>query len=509
MMVSPAEREKKKVDALLVRARHVTPPAYNPKMMRNKQLRKKKGQPRQTVAENTFLNRLLDDDADSDSDASSSVNQHLHLPMNKIGVDKNSCGASSPDSGNVLSSSMDQLDKSMKTQLGVRSPLASSFPPPEQTSRGRQPRVMENRMDRARTRSLSSERSDCSAIEVLSCSSSSSIFSIAGALRNVSRASTEDDDQQGQSQNASTTMDDIMSLLDVTRSVAAEEEESLLTEETDAVEDESSLLNLSSASVRDDLLRYQQESITQEKHPADPLSMFSNDTQAPEDYDKAVRPSPYPILGTLPNNYRVLVPPLIEALRGFLPNQDYNYWLRFSTATTTRNVSMQSLLAKIHDSSDTIICIQAADGSVFGSFTRSPWRPQKGWYGDCNDGSFLFRSITGGRNNINVYPNTGNDNLVQYCSVHAMAVGGGDWKNNNNDSSHKKMHGGIGLLIDGDLAGGESNSCATFANPRLFHGEPHQYDNEFLVDKMEVWTLTSNKPNATSDTRRTVRRMYI
>lgn len=93
---------------------------------------------------------------------------------------------------------------------------------------------------------------------------------------------------------------------------------------------------------------------------------------------------------------------------------------------------------------------------------------------------------------MEVYPATGNDNFVQYCSADVMAVGGGDWQNEF-DSPYdplRESH-GIGLLIDGDLAGGESNSSSTFANPRLFHhGDGDVYGNEFVIDKMEVWSLT-------------------
>lgn len=175
----------------------------------------------------------------------------------------------------------------------------------------------------------------------------------------------------------------------------------------------------------------------------------------------------------------------MEALRGYLPNQDYNYWLKFGTATDAQ-VSMSSLLAKIRVSFDTIICIQTMNGSVFGSFTRSPWRLRKHWYGDLNDGSFLFRCLEG---KMQVYPNTGNGNHVQYCTPHVLAVGGGDWQKNSDEFPFYagEESQGIGLLIDGDLSGGESNSCSTFANPRLFQGVN---GNEFTVDKMEVWTLT-------------------
>lgn len=129
----------------------------------------------------------------------------------------------------------------------------------------------------------------------------------------------------------------------------------------------------------DDLFRYKSKSLG----PRHPLSSGGSGTSqlVLSDYDDDLD-SPYPILGILPV-HRILSLPLMEALRGFLPQQDLNYWLKFDN--TSESANMPSLLAKIRASFDTIICIQATDGSVFGSFTRSPWRLQKGWYGACND----------------------------------------------------------------------------------------------------------------------------
>ena len=47
---------------------------------------------------------------------------------------------------------------------------------------------------------------------------------------------------------------------------------------------------------------------------------------------------------------------------------------------------------------------------------------------------------------------------------------------------------GIAFMLDGDLMGGETNSCATFANPRLCGKESGS--NEFDIVGLEVWTLT-------------------
>jgi hypothetical protein len=200
--------------------------------------------------------------------------------------------------------------------------------------------------------------------------------------------------------------------------------------------------------------------------------------------------SPFPILGIIPRN-RILSAHLMEALRGFLPDSvaEQNYWLKYNSLRD--KPTMTSLLTKIRASQNTIICIKATDGSVFGSSTSTPWRLQKGWYGaggDTNSESFLFRSLSG---KMEVYPYTGSDNLVQYCSAQILAIGGGDWQQGDSPYSRNESN-GIGLLIDGDLQGGESNSCATFANPCLFVGGDGSgsVGNEFSIENMEVWTFT-------------------
>ena len=43
-------------------------------------------------------------------------------------------------------------------------------------------------------------------------------------------------------------------------------------------------------------------------------------------------------------------------------------------------------------------------------------------------------------------------------------------------------------MVDGDLQGGETNSCSTFANPRL--SKRVTTSNEFSIGNLEVWTLT-------------------
>jgi hypothetical protein len=87
---------------------------------------------------------------------------------------------------------------------------------------------------------------------------------------------------------------------------------------------------------------------------------------------------------------------------------------------------------------------------------------------------------------MEVYPFTGYDELVQYCTPKTMAIGGGDWIDVPCPFDNEPR--GVGFMIDGDLAGGETNSCATFGNPRL--SRRASASNEFTISNLEVWTLT-------------------
>lgn len=470
-MMSPAQREKVKEDDLVAKARFATACQLLQKqiLVQNHRL---------TVSEKAFLNRLLDseDDDDDDDDASTDRLSQIEFSIKSLNND---------DAPTTLSAS--SLAKLEQPRLQLLRRGATDV-----------------------TRSLSySEHSDSSTgIEVLS--SFSSIFSIEQTLLNLKRSTVVAKDEEDlllDLSRSSTAKEDEQTLLNLTRSTVAEDDDDMLLNlSRSSTADEENELSLLDVTHHDATIEEEQdgssfgyekkEFIEQEEHCRGKLYRYlssypRNNDDTPRMMNRSEdADSPYPILG-LASMHRILTLPLMEALRGFLPNQNDNYWLKYDS-TTDRVMSMPSLLTKIRASFDTIICIQAMDGSVFGSFTRSPWSVQKqGWYGDCNDGSFLFRLMPQGK--MEVYPATGNDNFVQYCSADVMAVGGGDWQNEG-DSPYdplKETH-GIGLLIDGDLAGGESNSSSTFANPRLFHGGGggDVHGNEFVIDKMEVWTLT-------------------
>lgn len=199
-----------------------------------------------------------------------------------------------------------------------------------------------------------------------------------------------------------------------------------------------------------------------------------------ESDDEDIKNSAFPVLGIDASvTSRLLKVRLMEALRGFLPFSisEQNYWLKFSLQRD--GASLRTLLHKMRASKYSLIVIQAQDDKsrVFGAFTGTTWkRSNNGWYGTGE--SFLFKQT----DTLEVYPFTGSDDMVQYCSSQMLAVGGGDWQLASPFGKNETK--GIGLLVDGDLQGGETHSSATFCNPKLARR------NEFAIFNLEVWTLT-------------------
>ena len=136
------------------------------------------------------------------------------------------------------------------------------------------------------------------------------------------------------------------------------------------------------------------------------------------------------------------------------------------------------------------------EGDVFGCFTGKSWRNQFGYFGSGD--AFLWRlkksrwgthqpySSARVDSELEVYPCTGYDNMVQLFTTETIAVGGGPW--DDGDSPYEPRLNGIGLIIDRDLLCGESKSCATFANPPLCKNAEDGVSFEII--NLEVWTLT-------------------
>lgn len=194
----------------------------------------------------------------------------------------------------------------------------------------------------------------------------------------------------------------------------------------------------------------------------------------------------------------VLSPPLMESLRQFLPFalSENNFWLKFSMARDGQ--SIYTLLQNIRGSKNTIVAVETVNGDVFGFFTGTSWRRSLSFFG--NGESFLWR-MRGNReklcqsavdqarleSDLEVFPWTGENNMVQACTNDRLAIGGGVVKH---DASEPKLKDnerdtGFGLALEADLLRGTSFPCATFGNPGL-----SRMGTCFDVLNVEVWTLT-------------------
>jgi hypothetical protein len=210
------------------------------------------------------------------------------------------------------------------------------------------------------------------------------------------------------------------------------------------------------------------------------------------------RDHPFLILGARPHQPPgVLTPALMESLRGFFPYgvAEENFWLKFSMERD--GAHLPTLLSKVRTSKHTIFGVETKSGHVFGAFCSSHWRVRPSWFGSGE--SFLWRlkasravldSTTRNYDNDNemeVYPYTRSDEMIQYCTEKTVAVGGGEFSEDHT-SPYAVEPKGIGFMIDGDLMGGETSACATFNNPSL--GDRKSRSNEFEVVHLEVWTVT-------------------
>ena len=149
---------------------------------------------------------------------------------------------------------------------------------------------------------------------------------------------------------------------------------------------------------------------------------------------------PFVILGTSADDVdahpHVLSPPLIESLQAFLPlgQSGNNFWMKYSLVRDGANLI--TFLQQARGARYTILALETVDGEVFGAFTTEPWR--KNWNTFGGGESFLWRmrhsrkikchSIIDQAHKesiVDVYPYTGANNYIQFCTQDRIAVGGG------------------------------------------------------------------------------------
>lgn len=168
---------------------------------------------------------------------------------------------------------------------------------------------------------------------------------------------------------------------------------------------------------------------------------------------------------------------------------------------------MHSFLQHARGAQYSVLALETVDGEVMGAFTSQPWRRTWSYFG--NGESFLWRmrhsrktkchSIIEQANlesEIDVYPYTGENNCIQFCTRDKIAVGGGSPESMDDiddgavdvNSSFKEHEYGFGLNLERDLLTGTSAPCVTFGSPSL--SDVHSDGSRFEIINLELWTLT-------------------
>jgi TLD len=219
--------------------------------------------------------------------------------------------------------------------------------------------------------------------------------------------------------------------------------------------------------------------------------------------------SSFQILGTSVDDEaaqpHVMSPPLLDALQMFLPDsqQGQNFWLRFSLIRD--GASLETLKRYVRACEHTIIAIETPKGEVFGCYTSSPWRTDRGFYGSTPAFVWKMRHSRQTKcaslfdqahleSEIDVFIASGYQDKIQVCRHDCLAVGGDENMPNveSFDDIHDALeaadHCGFAIYLDDDLLRGTTSHCSTFYNPALCGTGSHS--EVFEVAGLEVWSLT-------------------
>lgn len=240
--------------------------------------------------------------------------------------------------------------------------------------------------------------------------------------------------------------------------------------------------------------------------------------------------NPFKILGTSANDTschpHVLSPPLMEGLQLFMPEslQEHHYWLKYSLVRD--GPGQMRMLRHCRASKHTVLAVETTDGHVFGSFTSQPWRlvSTKGYYG--SNVSFVWR-MRRSRNEavssvveqilmesqIDVYPYTGRNNMVQLCTKDCIALGHGELQDESiggkgikEDAEEKAVEidsqtsvdfYGLAIKLDKSMMRGTTSSSETFGNPCLVNRGSR--GETFEVANIELWSLTPHSTEEVAD----------
>lgn len=203
----------------------------------------------------------------------------------------------------------------------------------------------------------------------------------------------------------------------------------------------------------------------------------------------------------------VLSPPLMESLQAFFPYSltGQNYYLKYSMVRD--GSSLHSFLKRARGVQHGVLAIETLDGEVFGAFTGQAWRKNWNYFGSGE--SFLWRMRRSRlekthdileqaqlESEIDVFPCTGENQLIQLCTHDRVALGGGTPSEKKTDDDVMVQDGaelqehnwGFGLAISNDFMTGTSSPCVTFGSPSL--SKVAKNGAIFEIANIELWALT-------------------
>lgn len=253
----------------------------------------------------------------------------------------------------------------------------------------------------------------------------------------------------------------------------------------------------------------------------DKIIPYNNDDDDDDDDQRGM----FKILGTSTEDTRahphVLSPPLMDSLFNFVPEHltNDNFWLKFSLVRD--GASLDILKRYCRATTHTVLAIETTNGEVFGSFTSTPWRTNRQYFGTGE--SFLWR-MRHGRNTpvhslfeqaqleseIDIFPYNGSNDYVQLCTHDKLALGGGDTLKTQTSIQENEQHldtppvflenelYGFGLALDKNLLHGTTSPSATFGNSNLINSSGS--GETFDVMNLEVWAFTSAQTEKSAQT---------
>lgn len=178
-------------------------------------------------------------------------------------------------------------------------------------------------------------------------------------------------------------------------------------------------------------------------------------------------PSPYPETPELPlpdmsDKSEILIDDQRRLICQHLPARAEGYSWKLLYSTSKHGFSLHSLYREMGKvESPVLMVIQDTTGSIFGALTSCPLKTSDLFYGTGE--SFLFTFDP----DFARFPWTGDNMYFIKGNQDSLVIGAGD--------------GNFGLWLDEDLCHGRSQSCKTFANPRLSKEE------DFVVKALECW----------------------